>query len=84
MGNRHRVGKYKLTAMQNATYNYIKVFKKPQNIEQIVQGLYAKQISGELPDLWTKEEKLKNVLKWTKTLVHLNIIETDGSNFYCN
>lgn len=83
MGNAYRVGKYKLTAMQNATYNYIKGLKKPQDITQIVSGLYAKQISGELPDLWNKEDKINNVKKWTKTLVHLKIIETNGSNFYC-
>ena len=28
MGNAYKVGKYKLTAMQNATYKYLKESKK--------------------------------------------------------
>ena len=83
MGNAYKVGRYKLTAMQNSTYNYLKESKKPKSIDEIVYGLYKDCIEGRTPDIWTKETKIENVIKWTKTLVHLKIIETDGSNFYC-
>lgn len=82
MGNKYKVGRYKLTAMQNATYNYLKNSNKPKNIDEIVYGLYKDCIEGKTPDIWNKEDKLNNVKKWTKTLVHLKIIKTDGNNFY--
>ena len=79
MGNRYKVGKYKLTVMQNATYNYLKENKGLKSIEQIVQGLYRDCISGKMPDIWTHETKTENVTKWCKTLVHLKLIkECDG------
>jgi hypothetical protein len=77
MGNAYKVGKYRLTAMQMATYESLKEKKgKAQSIEQIVQGLYEGCISGRTPDIWTHEEKTNNVIKWCKTLVHLKLIES--------
>lgn len=79
MGNAYKVGKHRLTAMQNATYNFIKDSKKPRTIEQIVYGLYKDCIEGRTPDIWTHEAKTENVTKWCKTLVHLKLIkECDG------
>jgi hypothetical protein len=83
MGNAYKVGRYRLTAMQNATYNYLKKNKGSKSIEQIVNGLYEDCITGRTPDIWTHEEKTMNVIKWCKALVNLKLINADGEKFSC-
>jgi len=78
MGNAYKVGKYRLTAMQNACYNYLKVNKGAKSIEEIVMGLYRDCIEGRTPDIWTHEEKISNVTKWCGTLAHLKLIKKDN------
>jgi hypothetical protein len=41
MGNAYKVGKYKLTAMQNACYNYLKNNKGKKTIDAIIRGVYS-------------------------------------------
>lgn len=84
MGNAYKVGKYKLTAMQNATYNYLKENKGLKSIEQIVNGLYADCIAGRTPDIWTHDEKIANVVKWCNALVNMKLINVDGKKFNCD
>ena len=83
MGNAYKVGKYRLTTMQNATYNYLKENKGLMSVDQIVNGLYADCIAGRTPDIWTHGEKVAKVTKWCKALVNLKLINTDGARFNC-
>ena len=69
MGNRYKVGKYKLTVITKCYFNYLKEKKGLKSIEQIVQGLYKDCISGKMPDIWTHETKTEKCNKVVQTLV---------------
>lgn len=86
MGNRYTIKikdsrPIKLTAMQNATYNFLKENKGSYSVEQIVYGLYKNCINGITPDVWTPEEKCDNVTHWCTALVRLNLISSEGDKF---
>jgi hypothetical protein len=80
MGNAYIAGKYKLTAMQNACYNYLKDNKgQKKTIDEIIRGVYSCFKDDTCPDIWTYEEKVTNVTKWCNTLTHLKLIQSDGN-----
>ena len=78
MGTAYKVGKYKLTAMQNACYNYLKNNKGTKTIDAIIRGVYSCYKDSRCPDIWTYEEKVENATKWCNTLSHLKLIQSDG------
>lgn len=81
MGNAYKVGKYKLTAMQSACYNYLKENKGQKTIDEIIIGIYSYYKDSRCTDIWTYEEKVENVTKWCKTLVFLKLIKERNGKF---
>lgn len=81
MGNAYKVGRLRLTAMQNECYNYLKNNIKPQTIDSIIKGVYYCYPGHSCPDIWSYEEKVFNVSKWCSSLVHLGLLDKEGEKF---
>lgn len=86
MGNRYTVKPkdrkpIKLTAMQNACYNYI-MENNNSTIEDVITGVYGSAIRGERPDIWSYRQKLDNVTKYCDTLLHLGLITCNNEQQY--